>query len=116
MNKKYFIFSGSKHDENLDDLKKELELDVHRITVNELCQRLGTNLETGLTNAQARANLERDGPNSLTPPPTTPGVNVISILCVYLCEAVISSVHLGSVNLGYVTLMSCLNSIVSYVA
>ena len=64
--------SGSKHDDNLDDLKKELELDVHRITVNELCQRLGTNLETGLTNNQARANLERDGPNALTPPPTTP--------------------------------------------
>ena len=53
------LFPGSKNDENLDDLKKELELDVHRITVSELCQRLGTNLETGLTNAQARANLER---------------------------------------------------------
>jgi len=53
-------------------LKKELELDVHRITISELCQRLGTNMETGLTNAQARANLERDGPNALTPPPTTP--------------------------------------------
>jgi len=59
-------------EENLDDLKKELELDVHRITTSELCQRLGTNLETGLTEAQAKANLERDGPNALTPPPTTP--------------------------------------------
>ena len=56
----------------MDDLKKELELDVHKISVAELCQRLGTNLETGLTEAQAKANLERDGPNSLTPPPTTP--------------------------------------------
>ncbi|QQP54487.1 Sodium/potassium-transporting ATPase subunit alpha, partial [Caligus rogercresseyi] len=27
---------------------------------------------TGLTEAQAKANLERDGPNALTPPPTTP--------------------------------------------
>merc|ERR1712214_179364 len=59
-------------EENLDDLKKELELDVHQITTSELCQRLGTNLETGLTSAQAKANLERDGPNALTPPPTTP--------------------------------------------
>ena len=56
----------------MDDLKKELELDVHKITTSELCQRLGTNLETGLTEAQAKANLERDGPNALTPPPTTP--------------------------------------------
>ena len=30
------------------------------------------NPETGLTSAQAKANLERDGPNALTPPPTTP--------------------------------------------
>ena len=56
----------------MDDLKKELELDVHRISVEELCRRLGTNLETGLTTSQAKANLERDGPNALTPPPTTP--------------------------------------------
>ena len=27
---------------------------------------------TGLTTSQAKANLERDGPNALTPPPTTP--------------------------------------------
>ncbi|XP_040567091.2 sodium/potassium-transporting ATPase subunit alpha [Lepeophtheirus salmonis] len=66
------IFDKKKDDEELDDLKKELELDVHRITREELCQRLGTNLETGLTEAQAKANLERDGPNALTPPPTTP--------------------------------------------
>ena len=68
-----FCIAVSKaEEENLDDLKKELELDVHRITTSELCQRLGTNLETGLTEAQAKANLERDGPNALTPPPTTP--------------------------------------------
>ena len=49
-----------------------MELDVHKISKNELCRRFGTNLETGLTEAQAKANLERDGPNALTPPPTTP--------------------------------------------
>ena len=59
-------------EENLDDLKKELELDVHKISVIELCQRLGTNVESGLTDAQAQTNLERDGPNVLRPPPTTP--------------------------------------------
>ena len=26
----------------------------------------------GLTSAKAKANLERDGPNALTPPPKTP--------------------------------------------
>ena len=59
-------------EKDLDDLKQELELDVHKISVAELCQRLGTNVETGLTESQASANLQRDGPNALTPPPTTP--------------------------------------------
>ena len=45
---------------------------MHKISVEELCRRLGTNLVTGLTTSQAKANLERDGPNALTPPPTTP--------------------------------------------
>ena len=68
-----FVFLVSKEEqETLDDLKKELELDVHKITVEELCRRLGTNLITGLTTSQANANLERDGPNALKPPPTTP--------------------------------------------
>ena len=67
------LFVVSKEEqETLDDLKKELELDVHKISVEELCRRLGTNLVTGLTTSQAKANLERDGPNALTPPPTTP--------------------------------------------
>ena len=56
----------------LDDLKKELEVDVHKLSVDEVYRRYGTNAQTGLTSAQAKANLERDGPNALTPPPTTP--------------------------------------------
>eukprot|EP00095_Tigriopus_kingsejongensis_P009713 maker-scaffold115_size343722-snap-gene-2.21 protein:Tk09713 transcript:maker-scaffold115_size343722-snap-gene-2.21-mRNA-1 annotation:"sodium potassium-transporting atpase alpha chain" len=64
--------SASKEVDKLNELKKELDLDVHLITVSELCQRLGTNVETGLTETQAKANFERDGPNALTPPPTTP--------------------------------------------
>ncbi len=42
------------------------------MAVEELCTRLGTNVDTGLTEEQAKKNLERDGPNALTPPPTTP--------------------------------------------
>ena len=49
-----------------------MDIDFHKVPIGELCQRLGTNLETGLTNAQAKANTERDGANRLTPPPTTP--------------------------------------------
>ena len=42
----YFVnlFPGSKkveEEETLGNLKKELELDVHKITVEELCRRLG---------------------------------------------------------------------------
>ena len=68
----HFSAVSKEEQETLDDLKKELELDVHKITVEELCRRLGTNLVTGLTTSQAKANLDRDGPNALTPPPTTP--------------------------------------------
>ena len=63
------LFAGGA---KLDDLKKELEVDVHKISVDEVYRRFGTNPQTGLTAAQAKANLERDGPNALTPPPTTP--------------------------------------------
>merc|ERR1719220_2885798 len=56
----------------LDDLKKEMEIEDHKIPVEELFKKYKCNPETGLTAAQAKANLERDGPNALTPPPTTP--------------------------------------------
>jgi sodium/potassium-transporting ATPase subunit alpha len=56
----------------MNDLKKELELDEHKISVEELCQRLGTHAKNGLSAAEAKMRLERDGPNQLTPPKTTP--------------------------------------------
>jgi len=56
----------------LDDLKKELEVDVHKISAEEVFRRFGVNRQTGLTSAQAKAGLEKHGPNALTPPPTTP--------------------------------------------
>jgi sodium/potassium-transporting ATPase subunit alpha len=57
---------------DLEDLKRELEMDDHIIPLPELVSRLQTNIETGLSNEQARHNLLRDGPNTLTPPKTTP--------------------------------------------
>lgn len=56
----------------MDDLKKELEMTEHSITLPELYSQMETNLETGLTSAIAARNLERDGPNALTPPKQTP--------------------------------------------
>ena len=63
---------GKKKEQNLDNLKQELELDVHRVPIDELCKRWNTNVKMGLTDAQAKENLEKFGLNQLTPPPTTP--------------------------------------------
>ena len=37
-----FIFQG----QDIEELKKELELDGHKISIEELCKRLGTNPKT----------------------------------------------------------------------
>merc|ERR1711931_369747 len=64
--------AAKKKEKNLNELKKELEIDVHKISADELIKRFETNLENGLTAAQAKAKQEQYGPNALTPPPTTP--------------------------------------------
>ena len=56
----------------LDDLKKELEVDVHKIPIDDVYRRFGTNPTTGLTLVQVKASQEKHGMNCLTPPPTTP--------------------------------------------
>ena len=61
-----------KGEKDLDALKQEVDMDEHKITLEELYARLGTNPTTGLTSQQAREVLERDGPNALTPPKKTP--------------------------------------------
>merc|ERR1712226_1272163 len=63
---------SGKKDEKTEDLKKELELDVHKVEVSELLKRFTTNIENGLTTAQAKIGNEEYGLNQLTPPPTTP--------------------------------------------
>uniref|UniRef100_A0A668VYV8 Sodium/potassium-transporting ATPase subunit alpha n=1 Tax=Oreochromis aureus TaxID=47969 RepID=A0A668VYV8_OREAU len=42
------------------------------IDLDDLGKRYAVDLRLGLTNARAVENLARDGPNTLTPPPTTP--------------------------------------------
>jgi sodium/potassium-transporting ATPase subunit alpha len=64
---------GKEKDETkLADLKKELEVDTHIISLDDLFKRFGVNPATGLTPAQVKAGFEKHGPNALTPPPTTP--------------------------------------------
>jgi len=66
-------FGKKKQDkERMDDLKQELELDVHKVDLDILYKRFDTNIDTGLTTAAAKAGFEKHGPNALTPPPTTP--------------------------------------------
>ncbi|XP_055950188.1 sodium/potassium-transporting ATPase subunit alpha-like isoform X2 [Argiope bruennichi] len=57
---------------DLEELKQEVSMDEHKISLQELCSRLSTNMERGLSVEQARKILERDGPNALTPPKKTP--------------------------------------------
>ncbi|KAL0963555.1 hypothetical protein UPYG_G00307910 [Umbra pygmaea] len=57
---------------DLEKLKQEVELDDHKLTLDELNRKYGTDLSKGLSVARAREVLLRDGPNTLTPPPTTP--------------------------------------------
>nr|XP_006641684.2 PREDICTED: sodium/potassium-transporting ATPase subunit alpha-3 [Lepisosteus oculatus] len=57
---------------DLDELKKEVPLTEHKMSVEEVCRKYNTDIVQGLTLARAAEVLTRDGPNALTPPPTTP--------------------------------------------
>lgn len=58
----------------IDDskLKRELDTDEHKVPLEELVTRLGTDLNLGLTSEAAERKLLEDGPNALTPPKMTP--------------------------------------------
>nr|KAF6290220.1 ATPase Na+/K+ transporting subunit alpha 2 [Myotis myotis] len=56
----------------LDELKKEVAMDDHKLSLDELGRKYQVDLSKGLTNQRAQDILARDGPNALTPPPTTP--------------------------------------------
>ncbi|CAE1329103.1 ATP1A [Acanthosepion pharaonis] len=61
-----------KKGEDLDELKQELDMDEHKVPIEELYRRLGTDPTQGLSPEKAKEILLRDGPNCLTPPKTTP--------------------------------------------
>lgn len=55
-----------------DELKQEIDMDEHVVSLEELLDRLHTSVENGLSATQAEENLLRDGPNALTPAKVTP--------------------------------------------
>merc|ERR1712012_591263 len=63
---------GGKKGKNLNELKQELEIDVHKVDVDVLCKRFKTSVENGLTDELVEAGIKEHGPNALTPPPTVP--------------------------------------------
>lgn len=53
---------------NVEELKEEIEMDDHKIDLEEFASRYNTSLENGLTPEMAEKKLQEDGPNILTPP------------------------------------------------
>ncbi|VTJ73034.1 Hypothetical predicted protein [Marmota monax] len=61
-----------KKKKDLEELKKEVVMDDHTLTLEELSAKYSVDLNKGLSPEKAKENLLRDGPNALTPPATTP--------------------------------------------
>lgn len=57
---------------DFENLKKEVDIDEHKISLEELIERYQSNIEEGLTTQRARELLEKNGRNALTPPPEVP--------------------------------------------
>uniref|UniRef100_A0A8C9FXS2 Sodium/potassium-transporting ATPase subunit alpha n=1 Tax=Pavo cristatus TaxID=9049 RepID=A0A8C9FXS2_PAVCR len=70
---KYKDLKGNKKKKN-EELKKELDLDDHKLSASQLEEKYGTSIGKGLSSARAAEILARDGPNSLTPPKATPEI------------------------------------------
>ena len=59
--------------DNQVDLSKEIDIKDHLFTLDELCQKLSTDHERGITDTEADIRHKRDGPNAFSPPKVTPG-------------------------------------------
>jgi sodium/potassium-transporting ATPase subunit alpha len=71
------LFQGGKRktekeSDDFENLKKEVTIDEHKITLDELVERYQTNINQGHTTQKARELLAINGPNSLTPPAEVP--------------------------------------------
>ncbi|XP_036999987.2 sodium/potassium-transporting ATPase subunit alpha-4 [Artibeus jamaicensis] len=56
---------------DVEGLKKELVMNDHKLTLEELSTKYSVDLTKGLSPEEAQEILTREGPNTLTPPPTT---------------------------------------------
>merc|ERR1712223_352690 len=54
---------SGKKEKNLNELKQELEIDVHRVSVDELCKRFTSNVADGLTDDQVKKGIAEYGLN-----------------------------------------------------
>ena len=74
--RKFLCCGGSdeKDAKSLNDLKKEISITEHKLSLQELCSTLNTNIENGLSESQAADLLRKNGKNALTPPKETPEI------------------------------------------
>ncbi len=56
----------------MSNLKKEIDIDEHKLSFEDLCSRYNTHIELGLKEDVAHRRLAEHGPNVLTPPKETP--------------------------------------------
>eukprot|EP00184_Porphyridium_aerugineum_P000649 CAMPEP_0184693328 /NCGR_PEP_ID=MMETSP0313-20130426/1566_1 /TAXON_ID=2792 /ORGANISM="Porphyridium aerugineum, Strain SAG 1380-2" /LENGTH=1171 /DNA_ID=CAMNT_0027151379 /DNA_START=249 /DNA_END=3764 /DNA_ORIENTATION=+ len=115
-----------------DELKKELEMWEHKLPVDELCARLETHPENGLTSAKAAEIFARDGPNILSPPKTTPlwirylltytdffsllltGASILCFIGFGLDSTNMDNIYLGSVLIVVVVITSTFGFMQNY--
>nr|AXE72009.1 Na/K-ATPase subunit 4 [Sus scrofa domesticus] len=57
---------------DMEELKEEVVLDDHKLTLDELSAKYAVDLNKGHSPEEAHRILARDGPNTLTPPRSTP--------------------------------------------
>ncbi|CAJ0941051.1 unnamed protein product [Ranitomeya imitator] len=68
------ILSGTKgkNAKKIENLKKELEITEHKLSIDELQRKYSVDIKQGLSTAAAQEIFSRDGPNRLSPPNGTP--------------------------------------------
>uniref|UniRef100_A0A8C0HUX8 Sodium/potassium-transporting ATPase subunit alpha n=1 Tax=Balaenoptera musculus TaxID=9771 RepID=A0A8C0HUX8_BALMU len=62
-----------KEKQEMEELKKEVVMDDHKLTLDELSTKYSVDLTKGHSPEEEQEILARDGPDTLSPPTTTPG-------------------------------------------
>ncbi|CAF0834098.1 unnamed protein product [Rotaria sordida] len=98
--------------------EQTLEINDHKLNLPDLYQRYNTDPEAGLTDAKAKEIFNRDGPNMLPQPKTTPewmkicrkifgGFALLFWICASLCfivHALTTATHHENVSISYLWL------------